>query len=122
MTQELDKYYLSIEEPNRGCLLALRHLILKQDEQITETRKYHMPCFCYRGKAFCYLWTDKKTGEPYVLFVEGQYLEHDDLETGDRTRMKILRINPNKDLQVKKIELLLNKALNLYRNGTIKIK
>jgi len=23
-------------------------------------------CFCYKKKMFCYLWTDKKTDEPYL--------------------------------------------------------
>ncbi len=81
-----------------------------------------MPCFCYKKKMFCYLWTDKKTDEPYVLMVEGKYLDHPKLEEGDRSRMKIFRVNPNKDLPVKTIENILKKALDLYRKGTIKIK
>jgi hypothetical protein len=36
--------------------------------------------------------------------------------------MKIFRINPKKDLPLDTIELILNDALNLYKNGTIKIK
>ena len=110
-----DEFYLSKEEPNRSCFLALRDLILNQDILITETTKYGMPCFCYENKAFCYLWKDKKTGEPYILFVEGKQLEHPLLETGGRARMKILPVNPNKDLPKQMIELLLHKALDLYR-------
>jgi hypothetical protein len=71
---------------------------------------------------FCYLWTDKKTNEPYILMVEGKYLDYPELEEGTRSRMKIFRINPNKDLPLKTIETILQKALDLYRNGTIKIK
>ncbi len=119
---EKDHFYLEKAEPNRSCLLALRHIILSQDDQITETRKYGMPCFCYRNKIFCYLWTDKKTGEPYMLFAEGKHLEHPDLESGGRSRMKILSINPNTDLPLPKIELLLKQALDLYRNGVIQIR
>ena len=121
MTNELEGFYLNQEEPNKGCLLALRSIILKQDKQISETRKYGMPCFCYRGKMFCYLWVDKKTQEPYILFVEGKHLEHPKLEVGSRARMKILRFNPNVDLPIALIEKLLNQALDLYRNGTISI-
>ena len=47
---------------------------------------------------FCYLWTDKKTNDPYLLFVEGQYLDHPKLETGTRKRMKIFRVNPKEDI------------------------
>jgi len=35
--------------------------------------------------------------------------------------MKIFKVNPNEDIQIDTIELLLHKALDLYRNGTIKI-
>lgn len=56
----LDNYYFGKSEPNRGCLLALRSLIFGVDKEINETIKYGMPCFCFRGKMFCYLWTDKK--------------------------------------------------------------
>lgn len=122
MLQELDNYYLNKEEPNKTCLLALRSIILDQDKDITETQKWGMPCFCYKKKMFCYLWTDKKTNEPYILMVEGKYLDHPELEEGNRSRMKIFRINPNKDLPIRKIESLLQKALDLYRKGIIKIK
>lgn len=122
MEQELDSFYLNKEEPNRSCLLALRSIVLEQDEHVSETRKWGMPCFCFKKKMFCYLWTDKKTDEPYILFVEGKHLEHEALEEGNRARMKILRINPAKDLPLETINLLLNTALDLYRNGTIVVK
>jgi uncharacterized protein YdhG (YjbR/CyaY superfamily) len=122
MTRELDTYYLKISEPNKSCLLALRSIIRDQDTQVTETMKYGMPCFCYNKKMFCYLWTDKKTNEPYLLFVEGKHLDHPKLEVGSRSRMKIFRVNPNKDLPIRTIEKLLNAALDLYRSGIIKIR
>lgn len=122
MIREADQYYMSKEEPNRGCLLALREIILRQDANVTETRKYGMPCFCYKDKMFCYLWTDKKTDEPYILMVEGKHLNHPQLEKGTRSRMKIFRVNADEDLPVQTIEALLTDALALYRNGIIKVK
>ena len=122
MIRETENFYLNKEEPNKSCLLALRNIILKQDTNINETQKYGMPCFCYKKKMFCYLWTDKKTDEPYILMVEGKHLVHPELEEGNRSRMKILRINPNKNLPVKTIEHILQKALGLYRTGIIKLK
>lgn len=98
------------------------YIILEQDENITETQKYGMPCFCYKKKMFCYLWTDKKTDEPYILMVEGKYLDHPQLEQGDRSRMKIFRVNSIKDLPIKAIKSILQEALDLYRNGIIEIK
>ena len=122
MVEQPHNYYLNKEEPNKSCLLALQNIILSQDTNITETQKWGMPCFCYKKKMFCYLWTDKKTEQPYLLMVEGKYLDHPALEEGDRKRMKIFRVNPTKDLPINIIEKILQKALDLYRNGTIKIK
>jgi hypothetical protein len=119
---ELDNFYLNKQEPNKSCLLTLRTIILNCDAHISETRKYGMPCFCYKKKMFCYLWTDKKTDEPYILFVEGKHLNHPKLETGNRSRMKVFNLNPSEDIPINTIELLLNTALELYRNGVIKIK
>ena len=121
MIREVDNYYLNNEEPIKSCLLALRCIILEQDTSITETQKWGMPCFCYKKKIFCYLWTDKKTDEPYILMVEGKHLVHPELETGKRSRMKIFRVNPNKDLPLKTIEYLLQRSLDLYRTGIIKL-
>jgi hypothetical protein len=120
MIRELDNYYLNKEEPNKSCLLALRSIILEQDASITETRKYGMPCFCYKKKMFCYLWTEKKTNEPYILMVEGKHLVHPKLEVGERSKMKIFRVKADKDLPVKTIGYILQKALDLYRKGVVK--
>lgn len=120
VVEENSAYYLSKEEPVRSCLLTLRDIILAQDEHVTETRKWGMPCFCYKKKMFCYLWTDKKSGEPYILFVEGKHLEHPMLEKGDRSRMKTFNVSSTEDIQVETITMLLNEALDLYRNGRIK--
>lgn len=122
MVEQLHNYYLNKAEPNRSCLLALRSIILEQDINVIETQKWGMPCFCYKKKMFCYLWTDKKTDEPYILMVEGKYLGHPKLEEGDRSRMKIFRVDPNKDLPIKTIEKILQTALDLYKSGVIKIK
>lgn len=122
MVEQLHNYYLNKAEPNRSCLLALRSIILEQDINVIETQKWGMPCFCYKKKMFCYLWTDKKTDEPYIIMVEGKYLDHPKLEEGDRSRMKIFRVDPNKDLPIKTIERILQTALDLYKSGVIKIK
>ena len=122
MIREVDNYYLTKEEPNKSCLLALRDIILAQDIKITETQKWGMPCFCYNKRVFCYLWTDKKTNEPYILMVEGVHLAHAELEAGNRSRMKIFRVNPNNDLPIKTINNILQEALQLYKTGVIKVK
>lgn len=61
------------------------------------------------------IYTDKKTQEPYILFVEGKLLEHPDLESGTRSRMKIFKLNPAVDMPIDTINDLLNLALALYQ-------
>ena len=81
-----------------------------------------MACLAFaKKKMFCYLWTDKKTAEPYILIVEGKHLNHPLLEEGNRKRMKILRVNPHEDIPVNLITGILKETLDLYRNGVIKV-
>ena len=108
-----DQYYLSHPEPCGSCLLALRDIILQMDINIAETKKYGAPCFMYKNSNLYYLWTDKKTGHPYILMVDGHRLNHPLLETGDRKRMKILPINPNTDLPVELIREVLEEGIKL---------
>ena len=112
---EIQHYYAKVKEPAKSCLLALRQVILQEDKAVTETTKWGMPCFCYSRKNFCFLWTDKTTGEPYILFVEGNQLQHPSLEQGNRAKMKILRVDPNKDLPIESIRQLIQQALNVYK-------
>lgn len=119
---QTDDFYLNQKEPNKSCLLTLRAIILNQDAAVSETTKYGMPCFCYKNKMFCYLWTDKKTTEPYILFVEGKHLNNPLLESGTRNRMKIFRVNSSADIPKPIIEGLLTEAIDLYKTGIIKTK
>lgn len=112
MTTELTDFYLQKEEPHQSCLIALRDFIL-QWETLSETRKYGMPCFIFKNKALLYLWTDKKTQEPYVLFVDGQLMNDSELETGDRKRMKIFRVSPTEDLPIASLKRLINASIAL---------
>jgi len=116
MINELENYYSTLNEPNRSCMLALRSIILAQDTNIVETQKFGMPCFCYGRKPLCYLWTDRKNGnKPYILMVDGKLLDHPQLETGNRSRMKIFRIEPEEDIPVETIQIMFNDALQLHR-------
>ena len=113
MTDDLHAFYLNREEPHKSCLLALRDLLLTPAFQLSETRKYGIPCFTHGKKAVCYLWTDKQTGHPYILWVEGNQLTHTALKTGNRKRMKVLKVNPLQDLPVAIIEEILRQAVQL---------
>lgn len=120
--RELDNFYLQQDEPIKGVLLALREIILQQDKDVTNAWKYGMPFFCYKGKMFCYLWVHKKYKQPYIGIVEGKRFDEPFLIQEERSRMKIMLFDPNKDLPLKTIESILQKAINLYKTGEIKIK
>ena len=119
--KQLDDFYLNQQEPLKGALLALKEIILKQDNDITNVLKYGMPFFCYKGKMFCYLWIHKKFKQPYIGIVEGKSFDEPFLIQEDRSRMKIMLLDSDKDLPLDIIENVIRKALNLYKSGLIKI-
>ena len=119
--KQLDDFYLKQEEPAKGVFLALREIILKQDNDITHVLKYGMPFFCYKGKMFCYLWMHKKYKQPYIGIVEGKHFEESFLLQEARSRMKIMLFDANEDLPLKQIEMVVEKALKLYKSGIIKV-
>jgi Domain of unknown function (DU1801) len=118
----LDDYYLEQDEPIKGTMLALREIILQQDKNITNELKYGMPFFCYKGKMFCYLWMHKKHKQPYLGIVEGKSFDEPFLIQEARSRMKIMLFDPNEDLPLQTIQNVIQKAINLYITGEIKIK
>lgn len=81
-----------------------------------------MPFFCYKGKMFCYLWIHKTLNQPYIGIVEGKYFDDPELIGEKRSRMKIMLLDERNDLPIKAIETVLQKAINLYKSGEIKIK
>lgn len=74
-----------------------------------------MPFFFYKGKRFCYLWVHKKYKQPYLEIVDGKLVNHPELIAEKRSRMKILLIDPAKDIPVKKIKAILNQSMELYK-------
>lgn len=114
MLKPVDDWFLKQEEPARSCLQFLRSHILQLDEHITEAWKYGMPYFCYKGKMCCYLWVHKKYKQPYLGIVEGRKINDPDLVIEKRARMKILLLDPAKDIPVKKINSILKQVLKLY--------
>ncbi|MBC7912659.1 MAG: DUF1801 domain-containing protein [Pyrinomonadaceae bacterium] len=120
--KELDNFYHLQEEPIKSCFLALRKIILDEDPDITHVLKYGMPFFCYKGKMFCYLWIHKKYKQPYLGLVEGKRLDHRDLIVEKRSRMKIMLLDPEKDLPLKTIRSILATSISFYKTGEIKLR
>lgn len=110
-----DQFYHSKEGPIGDCLSALRSLILGHHESISETVKYGMPCFCLSKKPLCYLWTDKHNGLPYILFVDGNQMDHPSLEQGKRAKMKVFHVTPQEDLSIEVIATLLDMAIEIKK-------
>ncbi|HKR07196.1 MAG TPA: DUF1801 domain-containing protein [Bacteroidia bacterium] len=117
MLRPADVYFLQKPEPLKSCLQFLRQHILKQDKNISEEWKYGMPFYCYKGKMFCYLWIHKKFQQPYLGIVEGKKINHPDLIMEKRARMKILLLDAEKNIPLKKINAILKEALSLYRQA-----
>ncbi len=113
MINDLDQFYLNLEEPTQGCMMALRDVLLSIDDNITPEWKYRLPFFYYKGKMLAYLWKDKKTQEPYIGIANGGVIDHPRLEQGDRKRMKIFRVNPNEDIPVEDIREVIALAIQV---------
>lgn len=109
----IDLYFLEKEEPVRSCLLYLRSYIAQFDEGITEEWKYSMPFYYHNGKMLCYLWTNKKTKEPYIGIVDGNKIDRPELIKEKRNRMKILPVNLLDEIPVALIDSILSEAISL---------
>src|SRR6478609_3387827 len=105
-----DNFYLQQEEGISSTLLALKEIIMRQDKAITHEWKYGMPFFCYKGKMFCYLWVHKKYNQPYIGIVEGKHFNEPFLMQEKRSRMKIMLLDPEKDLPVTTIKNIIQKS------------
>jgi hypothetical protein len=115
MLRPIDNYFLQNEEPFKSCLQFLREHILKLDNGITEKWSYGMPFYYYNGKRFCYLWIHKKFRKPYIGVVDGKRINHPDLLREKRARMKILLIDPLRNIPVRKINAVIKEVLALYQ-------
>jgi hypothetical protein len=110
----VDAYFHNTQEPVKSCLIFLREHLLTING-ITEAWKYGMPFYCYRGKMICYLWIHKKYNQPYLGVVEGKKIDHPRLIQEKRARMKILLLDPDKDIPIRLVNRIMKEVLNLYR-------
>lgn len=111
--KEIDRYFERHDEPTRSCLLALRAYILGFAPEVTEIWRYSMPFYAHRGQRFCYLWTERKSGKPYLGVVDGFRMDHPALIAEKRSRMKILFIEAQEDLPVQDLNEVLTTAISL---------
>ncbi len=114
---KIDAFFMQQEEPEKSCLLFLRSFILQYDKNITEVWRYKMPFYFFHEKRFCYLWSEKKSRLPYLGLVDGKKIDHPALKMENRTRMKIMLIDPSKDVPVKTLKTILKAAILLVQSG-----
>ncbi|MBA2613873.1 MAG: DUF1801 domain-containing protein [Bacteroidetes bacterium] len=115
MLNHLDSYYFSQPEPYQSCLLFLRNFLLNYSTEIEEHWKYTTAFFTYKKKMFCYFSINKKTKQLYIGFVDGNKINHKKLVAEGRKQIKILYINPEKDIDVKALREILKFASKLCK-------
>ena len=113
---ELDNFYLQLSEPNRSVFIALREIILSIDKNISPEWKFKLPFFYYNGKMFCYLCYYKKYKQPYIGIIDGNKIDHSDLIMEGRKRIKFFLVDPEKDIDVKKVRKILNLTILIPRS------
>jgi len=108
MNAELENYYLKHPEPIRGCLLALKQIIMSVSDQVTHERKFQLPFFSYKGMKLGFLWMNRKklilgfiTDKRILLPEPG--IKHTD-------KLEMIQIDPNADLPK---EMIVTKILQL---------
>lgn len=114
MKEKIDAYFLKQIEPNRSCLFALRDIIRNYNNEISEEWKYGIPYYYYKKKPFCYIWKDKTTQKPYIGISRGILIKHPSLIQGNRTKIKILPIETDKDILIETIYSIFDLATKLY--------
>ena len=119
MLNPLDHYYATKDEPLKSCLQFLRAYMLNLHPNVIESWKYGAPFFSYNKKMFCYLWIQKKTNIPYIGIVEGAKINHPDLIQENRKRMKILLIDPSKDIPIRKLNTIMKAVIKLYTDKNV---
>jgi hypothetical protein len=114
MEQSLDHFFIKIPEPQQSCLLFLRQYFI-EEMFLEENWKFNTPFYYYKGKWFCYLsYSAKRKHEIYVGFVKGYLIEHSGLDAEGRKQIKVYRINPEKDIDVKALEKITLALKQLY--------
>ncbi len=114
MENGVDNFFLKIPEPQQSTLLFLRYF-LKNEMQLQESMKFNTPFYYFENKWFGYLiYNAKKQHEIYFAFVKGYLINHPSLLSEGRKQIKIYRINPNTDIDMKTLQELVQLLKKLY--------
>jgi hypothetical protein len=114
MEQSLDAFFLKIPEPQQSTLLFLRQFFMTEME-LQENWKFNTPFYYYKGKWFCYLsYSAKRKHEIYIGFVRGYQIEYPNLSSEGRKQIKVYRINPEQDIDIKALKKICNLLKKQY--------
>ncbi len=83
------------------------------DPLITEAWKYRTPFFCYRNKIMSYLRVPAKAQPPYLRVVDGKHIDHPQLQSDGRARIKVLPLDPAGELPLDTIDFVLQQSIAL---------
>ena len=108
-----EEFFLSMPEPERSAFLFLRHFF-KNEMNLPESVKFNTPFYYYNNKWFCYLSYDRKKKDMYIGFVKGYKISHPKLFAERRKQVKIYKIFPEKDINVKELEKICKMLKAVY--------
>ena len=106
-----------------ASLCSMRDIVLAMDDEITETIKWNVPYYSYKGHLGYLSVMNKKT--PYFSFAHGAFL--DDIEgilTGQHKKIvRYFEVDPTADIDIDKFQRILEVALSYNRaNPNIKFQ
>jgi hypothetical protein len=110
----IEGFYLGQKEPLKSMLLYLRGHLLK-DLEMSESFKYGLSFFDYKGKYFCYFHKEKKTGIPYLAFTQGKHIDHPALVMGNRKQIAVLHFYPKENFPIHLLDEILIKGKAIHK-------
>ena len=115
MEQSIDEFFLKIPEPQRSALLYVRRFFT-EEMGLEEHIKFNTPFYNFKNKWFCYLsYSQKRKHEIYIGFVKGHKITFPGLESEGRKQIKVYRIDPEKDINVKALKKISEMLKDHYK-------
>ena len=112
MNAELEDYYLKYPEPVRGCLFALKQIVMSVSDQVTHERKYQVPFFSYKGMKLGFLWMNRK--KLILGFVTDKRILPPVDGLRQKDQLEMIQIDPNADLPKEMIVAKLRELIRMY--------
>ncbi len=83
--------------------------------KLQECWKFNTPFYYYNNKWFCYLSYGKKKKDIYIGYVRGYLVSHPSLLAEGRKQIKIYRVYPEKDINIKELKTICKLLIQTYR-------